>query len=79
MSPIIPIKVGYVILRLEDVRYTENPEAMKEAKEEALKRKKVQVLQDYNNALIKKYAKVNQDVLNRIDYESKSTRIRGTA
>ena len=72
VSPIIPIKLGYVILRLEDVRYTENPEAMKEAKEEALKRKKVQVLKDYNNALIKKYAKVNQDVLKRIDYESKN-------
>ncbi len=72
VSPIIPIKSGFVILRLEDIRYTEDPEAMKQAREEALKRKKVQVLKDYGNGLIKKYAKVNQDVLKRIDYESKT-------
>jgi parvulin-like peptidyl-prolyl isomerase len=72
VSPIIPFKSGFVILRLEDIRYTENPEAMKQAKEEALKRKKVQVLRGYSNALIKKYAKVNQDLLKRIDYESKN-------
>ena len=72
VSPIIPFKSGFVILRLEDIRYTENPEAMKQAKEEVLKLKKVQVLKDYSDALIKKYAKVNQDVVKRIDYESKS-------
>jgi len=72
ISPIIPIKSGFVILRLEDIRYTEDPEAMKQAREEALKRKKVQVLKDYSNALIKKYATVNQDVLKSIDYESKA-------
>ncbi len=70
VSPIIAIKSGFVILRLEDIRYTEDPEAKKQAREEALKRKKVQVLKDYSNGLIKKYAKVNQDVLKRVDYES---------
>jgi hypothetical protein len=72
VSPIIPFKSGFVILRLEDTRYTEDPEAMKQARQEALKRKKVQVLKDYSNGLIKKYAKVNQDVLKRIDYELKA-------
>ncbi len=72
VSPIIPIKSGFVILRLEDVRYSEDPEAMKQAREEALKRKKVQALKDYSNALIKKYAKVNQDILNTLNYEAKT-------
>lgn len=72
VSPIIPIKSGFVILRFEEIRYAEDPEAMKQARGEALKRKKVQVLKDYSNALIKKYAKVNQDVLKSIDYESKA-------
>jgi hypothetical protein len=72
VSPIIPFKSGFVILRLEDIRYAEDPEAMKQAREGALKRKKVQVLKDYSDGLIKKYAKVNQDVLKRIDYESKT-------
>lgn len=72
VSPIIPIKSGFVILRLEDVRYSEDPEAMKQAREEALKRKKVQALKDYSDALIKKYAKVNQDILHTLDYEAKT-------
>jgi parvulin-like peptidyl-prolyl isomerase len=72
VSPIIPIKSGFVILRFEDVRYSEDPEAMKQAREEALKRKKVQTLKDYSNALIKKYAKVNQGILNTLDYEAKA-------
>ncbi len=72
VSPIIPIKSGFVILRLEDVRHSEDPEAMKQAREEALKRKKVQALKDYSNALVKKYAKVNQDLLNSINYEAKT-------
>lgn len=72
VSPIIPIKSGFVILRLEDVRYTEDPNAKKQAGDEALKRKKVQALKDYSNALIKQYAKVNQDVLNSLNYEAKT-------
>ena len=72
VSPIIPVKSGFVILRLEDIRYTEDPEAMKQAREEAVKRKKVQVLKDYSQALIKKYARVNQDVVKGINYESKT-------
>ena len=72
VSPIIPIKSGFVILRLEDIRYTEDPEAMKQAKDEALKRKKVQALKDYSSALIKKFAKVNQDILSALNYEAKT-------
>ncbi len=72
VSPVIPTGSEFVIVRLEDVRYTESAEAMKQAKEEALKRKKVEALKDYSQALIKKYARVNQDVLKHIDYESKA-------
>ncbi|HUL31444.1 MAG TPA: peptidyl-prolyl cis-trans isomerase [Thermodesulfobacteriota bacterium] len=72
ISPIIPFQSGFVILRLEDVRYSEDPEAMKQAREEALKRKKVQALKDYSSALIKKYATVKQDVLNSLNFESKT-------
>jgi hypothetical protein len=72
VSPSIPIKSGFVILRLEDIRYAEDPQAMKQARDEALKRKKVQALKDYSSALIKKYATVKQNVLNTLNYESKT-------
>jgi parvulin-like peptidyl-prolyl isomerase len=72
VSPVIPIKLGFVVLRLEDVRYPEDPEALNQARQEALKQKKVEVLKSYNAALIKKYVKMHQKVLDRIDYESEA-------
>ena len=38
VSSIIPVKSGFVILKLEDIRYYEDPEAMKQARREALPR-----------------------------------------
>jgi hypothetical protein len=70
-SPVIPVKSGFVILKLEDIRYPENPKEKERAKEEARKHKKVEVLKDYNKGLVKKYAKIHKEVIEGIDYESK--------
>lgn len=71
ISPIIPIKSGFVITKVEDIRYPENPGAIEQVRQQALVLKKSRMLEDYTNALIKKYVKIQQDVLDRIDYESK--------
>jgi parvulin-like peptidyl-prolyl isomerase len=71
VSPVIPIKSEFVILKLEDIRYPENPEAKKWARQEALNYKKQIALRNYNMALIKKYVKVNKEVLDRINYQAK--------
>jgi len=71
ISPVIPLKSEFVILRLEDIRYPEDPEMKKKAREEALKNKRFDALKDYNQKLIKRYAKINHEVLESIDYESK--------
>ncbi len=72
VSPVIPFKNGFVVLKLEDIRFPEDPEVRNQAKLEVLKRKKIQSLNDYISALIKKYAKVHKEVLEGIDYESKT-------
>jgi hypothetical protein len=72
VSPVIPIKLGFVVLRLEDIRYPEEPQARNRARQEVLKQKKVEALKNYNAALMKKYVKVHPEVLDRIDYESKA-------
>jgi parvulin-like peptidyl-prolyl isomerase len=71
VSPLIPLQSGFVIVRLEDVRYPESAEEKERAMAEALKQKGVQALKDYNNGLIKKYARVHKDVLDRLDFEAK--------
>ncbi len=71
VSPIIPLKSGFIILKLEDVRYPEDPEARNQARLEVLKSKKIKALKDYSSALTKKRAKVHKEVLDSVDYESK--------
>jgi parvulin-like peptidyl-prolyl isomerase len=70
ISPITPVKSGFVIFELEDVSYPENPEAKERARREALYRKQEQVFKEYNDALVKKYVKINLKVLDRLDFES---------
>jgi parvulin-like peptidyl-prolyl isomerase len=71
VSSIIPVGSGFAILKVEDTRYPENPEAKEMAKRQALTLKKRGVLENYNNALIKKYVKLNKKVLDEIDFEAK--------
>lgn len=69
VSPVIRLKAGFVIFRLEDVRFPENEEGKALARAEALRRKQQEALQAYQKALIKKYVKVNQKVLDSVDYD----------
>ena len=73
VSPVIPLKNGFVILKLEDIRFPEDLEARNQARLEVLNRKKIQALKDYTSALVKKHAKVHKEVLDGIDYESKDS------
>ena len=71
VSPIIPVGSGFVILKVEGIQHSESQEAREQAKREALILKKERVLKEYNDALIKKYVKVNKKVLDTIDFEAK--------
>ncbi len=70
-SPMIRLKTGFIIFRLEDIRYPEDTEAREWARKEVLKRKQKDVLVKYDQELKKRYAKVNQKVLDQLDFESK--------
>jgi parvulin-like peptidyl-prolyl isomerase len=69
VGPVIRLKAGFVIFRLEDVRFPENEQGMALARAEALRRKQSDALQAYIEALKKKYVKVNQKVLDSINYD----------
>jgi len=71
VSPVIPVGSGFVILKVEDIRYSESQEARERAKQEALALKKEGVLKSYNDGLIKKYVKLNKKVFDDIDFEAK--------
>jgi len=71
ISPMIHIKQGFVILRVDDVRYPDNPEALEKAKQEGLAFEKGKALRKYSDGLMKKYSVIHQKVLDSINYEAK--------
>jgi hypothetical protein len=61
------------MLKIEGVRFPEDPEAKTRAKQEVLRKMQRESLGRYDRALREKYAKVNQEVLKSLDFESKES------
>lgn len=70
ISPIIKMERGFTILKLEDTRYPDNSEAREQARKEALRPKIKESLDAYAMELKNKYVKVNEDLLDAVDYEA---------
>lgn len=60
----------FLIFKLEDKRWPEDPNARQQAEQEALADKKNQVLEQYRESLFKQYVKIREKVLDGLDYES---------
>lgn len=75
VSPILTTGAGrflrYTLLKLEDVRYPDNPVEREQAEKKAENDAKQRVLDKYKKDLYKKYVKINKQRLASIDYEAK--------
>jgi hypothetical protein len=72
-SPVIAIgKKGFIILRLEGKRFPEeeDAEAMKRARRQVLNQQRVKAAKDYYQDLRNKYVKINEELMDGLDYES---------
>jgi len=72
VSPIIKIKSGFVILKLEEIRFPENPGAREQAKATALKTKETAIKFQFIADLRKEHVNVKQEDLDGLDYESET-------
>ena len=72
-SPVVAIgEKGFIILRLEGKRFPEeeDAEAMKRARRQVLNQERVKAAKDYYQDLRKKYVKINEELIDGLDYES---------
>jgi len=70
VSPIIEVADGFIIFRLEDRRFPENIAAKESSVKQALEHKRKKALEEYKDSLIKKYVKIDEKVLEGLNYES---------
>ncbi len=71
VSPVIPLpNKGFIILKLEDVRYQESPAAREEARSKAFSKKRFEVLDESYKRLSEKYLKLDQKLFDSIDFEA---------
>ncbi len=71
VSPIVRIKSGYVVFKLEDIRFPDDPEIRKKVELDLRTKKQQEAISKYSEDLKKKYAKVNERLLKSLDFESK--------
>lgn len=67
----IRLKDGYVVLQVEAFRHPENTKAKAQAKAQVLAVQRRQILNDYFEDLVKKFAKKNKRLLRRLDLGAK--------
>ena len=73
-SPVLKVTqdkvTKFLVFKLEDKRWPEDPKAKQQAEQEALVDKKNQVLEQFRKSLYKQYVKVHEKMLDGLDYES---------
>ncbi len=73
VSPIISLgKEGFIIFKLEDLRYAEeeNPKFRAEAQKRALNQARLRAAKEYYDSLKDKYVTIDEQLLNSLDFES---------
>jgi len=70
-SPVLRIKVGVVIFKLEDIRFPEDLKIRKEVELEVLRQRQTETFLKYDKTLKAKYVRINQELLKSLDFESK--------
>ena len=66
-----PVKVsgGFVVLKLEGFRYPDDPKARAKARATSLSEQQYKAVRKFHETLVKKYATVNQKLLQELDLE----------
>ncbi len=69
ISPVIQVGPGFAIFRLDEVRYPDDPAAMAQARQQAVRIERVKAMEAYNKTLAKKYVKVKKSAFDSLNYE----------
>jgi len=75
VTPVIKVEDGYVVVKVEDIRYPDDPKARADAEKAALEEKQGEALKKYYSALVKKYAKIDKKLLGSFDFDADNPKV----
>lgn len=70
-SHVVKVEKGFALIKLEDIRFPESAEAREKARQEVMTQKRKETLEAYATELKDKYVKIDEKLLNALDYEAK--------
>jgi hypothetical protein len=70
VSPPVAITGGFVVMKLEGIRYPEDKAALAQARAQSLADQQHKVVRKFHESLVKKYAKVDDKLLASLDLEA---------
>lgn len=75
VSPVIKIgsgmQTGFTIMKLEEIRYPEDPESTERAREAVLRAARSEAVKNFVKEYTKNYVKVNNKLMDSLDFEAK--------
>jgi parvulin-like peptidyl-prolyl isomerase len=69
VSAPVKVKSGWVVLKLEGVRYPEDAKALEQARAQSLAEQQHKAVRAFHQSLVRKYAKVDQKLFDGLDLE----------
>jgi parvulin-like peptidyl-prolyl isomerase len=71
VSAPVRVQEGFAVLKVEEIRYPDDPKARAEARNASLTNRREKALKDYYAGLIKRYAKIDKALLKSLNYDAK--------
>ncbi len=71
VTPPVKIPGGYTVIEVEEIRYPDDPKARAEAEATSLLEQKKKALKKSYDALVKRYVKIDEKLLKKLDFEAK--------
>ncbi|MFZ3209259.1 MAG: peptidyl-prolyl cis-trans isomerase [Geobacteraceae bacterium] len=71
ISPIIPISGAFVIAKIEEIKFVENPALKEKARGKILSLMRMESLKKYKEELARRYLKENTKLIKSVDFEAK--------
>lgn len=78
VSPVAPVKDGFTLVRLVEMKTPDDPAVMAKARQDALEWKRLQAVKSYTMGLAKRYARIDQNLIDSLDFDASAPELIAT-